>query len=61
MLGGKAVTCDLRLVLVQNLEVGDAVGRFDALSALHHVPATDDIYKAKSVIITGGVMRTLES
>ena len=49
------------MVLVEDLKVGDAVGGFNALSALHHVPASVDIYKAKSVIKTGAVMRTLES
>ena len=49
------------MVLVEDLEVGDAVGGFNAFSALHHVPASVDIYKTKSVIKTGVVMRTLVS
>ncbi len=48
------------MVLAENLEVGDAVRGFDAFSALHHVPTTVDIYKTKSAINTGVVMRTLE-
>ena len=49
------------MVLVEDLEVGDAVRGFNALPALHQVPASVDIYKTKSVINTGLVIRTLES